>query len=703
MKLKNKIVSLCIIFLCINCVNGFSQTVTPKYKVLIDESGFNTDTYQDQLKEKAAQLSAILPAIYKDSFMVLSAGFYLNHFNIKSGISEQLEYLKTKAAQTSKYYLLYAKQTDSSGIYTRFYIDMKLPKSGVFSCMDDAQRNVLLSKIETALNASYNTNKRSFLKYNLAEMAGMEALKIGITKATKCCGDNTFDCTFNEDEITETLYAEGFSEILDQKIFRLAPVTNPNPNFETQYNLTFLNEEDTTKTYNYTTKLKEILTQYAADGTVKAKLSYYNNSNATTFKDFKPLKLDTRIFITEIVVVNLKGKNRVFVYLERNHSTNSTRGVVDFKNMEVFVEKNMDICRSTTLRKRVNVDTYAIDGHYSTVYLVATLMGTEDAFAFEMAREAENFDHYIDPITRDVTIHGSSWLPFNPYTNEGGIFSASPDDDPIFIIKAGGGSWADRYYQIKWHGLTNGPQKEVLDDALNEIYVNKDLKFLHKVGDAYAHIRNKDEKNPSKWTMYGKPVEVHYDAAPMSGVYHSGTWTIDYDYTIEHAFADTPEGKTADNIAYNYDIYKIYCTKLIEIFNNSEFKYSNKVKKNNPDLSVFQYFENGKYEIFKPSIYLPTIEDRLFMYEARIRMHQETSNFKKIVDMSYRQYLIITGYFEKIGIDFLSGTEGVAKDFDKKTFDERIKYLKLTTPNTFFRVTITTDPVLMKSKLKSTF
>ncbi len=88
------------------------------YTRLTDASGVNTDTYQPILESAACSLRAVFPTEFQQSFKVYDVGFYLHH-TVTTGYPQIFEIIKNDVAAQSPYYLLFGKQTDRNGIYTK--------------------------------------------------------------------------------------------------------------------------------------------------------------------------------------------------------------------------------------------------------------------------------------------------------------------------------------------------------------------------------------------------------------------------------------------------------------------------------------------------------------------------------------------------------------------------------------------------------
>ena len=401
---------------------SLAQVPTNKYVRLEDASGFNTNPYQEDLEKNAAELVAALPSELRDSFRVYSGGTYIFHSKLYNGVNKGVEFIENKASNMSKYYLIFIKETDSLGLYRGFRVSMKLPKWGVFSCIDKNEYNLLESQVDYSVKHTYNLRNKHPLYYYLAEDAGMKKLKEKVERLVRCCQQGTInstlaDCSFAENDILAYLQTAGFSEINGQKIFRLQ-VANHQGDFISPFNLILKNEEDTTKAYYYTDTLRNLLAELKEIGEVKGRLTYFSASNVNDFKNFRPLILGNQVFIQDIVLLRFGKKIRMFVYLERKENINNEgrSGIVDTKKLDKFFTTNESLSCINTLGKHINLEKYAIDGHYGTVYLVAKLMGISNNTSEQLAIKAEWFDHIVDPGTETYRIQPSQYLPCNPNT-----------------------------------------------------------------------------------------------------------------------------------------------------------------------------------------------------------------------------------------------------------------------------------------------
>lgn len=123
----------------------------------------------------------------------------------EEGILPVYAKFKLEAEAESDYYLLIAKQSSPEGIYTKFWVDIKLPETEEFVCLTESFRPLITEKVRQKIEESYIQNGRSHYFYPQAEIAGMQELKriVNNIKNGQCCD-------FEADEILEVLNGTGF-------------------------------------------------------------------------------------------------------------------------------------------------------------------------------------------------------------------------------------------------------------------------------------------------------------------------------------------------------------------------------------------------------------------------------------------------------------------------------------------------------------
>jgi hypothetical protein len=203
--MKKHLISL-YFFCCLPAL--FWAQSSPYYVKLDDASGFNTAPYQDSLEAHAQALNLALPEAFRSQFRVYDFGFYL-HQEVTDGYPDVFEKKRAEIATITPYYLIFGKQTDKKGIYTKFWVEVKLPEGEDFACFSTPQREFLKINILTFANNIYS---KSASEYAKTEMLVMDSIKHKIQKIIECCAANNeapgcANCP-EEDEI-DTYFTSG--------------------------------------------------------------------------------------------------------------------------------------------------------------------------------------------------------------------------------------------------------------------------------------------------------------------------------------------------------------------------------------------------------------------------------------------------------------------------------------------------------------
>ncbi len=129
------------------------------YVQLDDASGFEISSLQlSSIENKACEIKDIIDSSgFLNQFKVYSYGFYLD-LEFYNGYSYPTAFLdlNSHVSTLSPYYLLLARQNDSKGICTNYWVDIKLPEAAPFDCLDEEARKSLSEKLQIFAN-EYNT------------------------------------------------------------------------------------------------------------------------------------------------------------------------------------------------------------------------------------------------------------------------------------------------------------------------------------------------------------------------------------------------------------------------------------------------------------------------------------------------------------------------------------------------------------------
>ena len=157
------------------------------YIRLDDASGFNTDVYQDALEEAACKPLEYIPVEFRDDFRVYDFGFYPLVQSVPAGFEPTWNRLIDQVQAQSPYYLLLGKQSDKDGIYTKFWIDLKIPIDAAYPCLTQEKEQTMLQRIKIEMDKTYESLNRVHTSYHIVEIAGINKLATLMDKAINCC------------------------------------------------------------------------------------------------------------------------------------------------------------------------------------------------------------------------------------------------------------------------------------------------------------------------------------------------------------------------------------------------------------------------------------------------------------------------------------------------------------------------------------
>ena len=197
----------------------YAQTSPPCYQRLIDASGLNTDSYQSTLTAGACSLRDSFPNAYqRNDFRVFDCGFYVLH-TVTSGYPAEFQKKIDQAAAISPFYVLFGKQNEPKGLYTKIYVAMSLPDTGYFHCINlisPTYREEIRFKIELVANNALIREGIGWPAYAKAEEEAMDSLKSIFSNLKTCCIANRSnstnvcgECTLLPDEFESMLKNHG--------------------------------------------------------------------------------------------------------------------------------------------------------------------------------------------------------------------------------------------------------------------------------------------------------------------------------------------------------------------------------------------------------------------------------------------------------------------------------------------------------------
>jgi hypothetical protein len=184
------------------------------FEKLSDASGMNHSSSYDEIDAVSCAIKNLMPSNLQSSFKVFDASFYvhLESFN-DFGFPEAFE--STKGDVTTPYYVLVASQNESKGLYTKFWVDVKLPDITSNGCISNLNEQAA-TYLEFIIEQKFNKSGRSPSEYPDALIEGLTSLKLFLETAIACCntGGNVEQCMQCSipDNIVAKLLSLGFNK-----------------------------------------------------------------------------------------------------------------------------------------------------------------------------------------------------------------------------------------------------------------------------------------------------------------------------------------------------------------------------------------------------------------------------------------------------------------------------------------------------------
>lgn len=212
-----------LLFASFFLIAGLQAQQNSCYVRLEDASGYTPTSEQlAELEAAACALIDSFPVEFRDSFRVYDFGFYLHQEVTEGGYPEPFAQKIQEVQALTPYYLLFGKQTDRSGVYTKFWIEVKFPASGEFECLDlisPLVRDDLIKKFSIIANQSHENYKKNYFKHLDVEVDVMDSVKNYIISMFNCCdvankgNSGCSSCVFSEAQFARKIIEDfGFQE-----------------------------------------------------------------------------------------------------------------------------------------------------------------------------------------------------------------------------------------------------------------------------------------------------------------------------------------------------------------------------------------------------------------------------------------------------------------------------------------------------------
>jgi hypothetical protein len=182
------------LFLC--CTLSQSVSFAQCYVNLGDVTGYDIPQAElNLINTVACDLQTVMPTAYQPQFKVFSGSFYVEEeFYAEYPYSKAFLDLKQTAAQQSPYYVVIGWQSDTKGLNTHVFVEVKLPQDSAFCFpgLDSLVKGVLIDEI----NENFSGTSGTGLAKVASEFWGLKGLGEYLQKMKACCaaGGNPNEC-----------------------------------------------------------------------------------------------------------------------------------------------------------------------------------------------------------------------------------------------------------------------------------------------------------------------------------------------------------------------------------------------------------------------------------------------------------------------------------------------------------------------------
>jgi hypothetical protein len=203
---------------------ALTAQTNPAYIRLADQTGFEPTAAQlAELEAAALQLRAAFPDTnHRRDFAVFDFGFYLHSEQTTGGYPEAFQMAIDSVKQIRPYYLLFGRQSTAEGLNGKFWVDLKLPDTGEFSCIDSissTMRSDFNFKYKVLANKVHKLNNKESSLYHLTERTVMDSVISKLVSIIDCCEPGnknkmvvSCNSCWGSDEIADHFRGEGYIE-----------------------------------------------------------------------------------------------------------------------------------------------------------------------------------------------------------------------------------------------------------------------------------------------------------------------------------------------------------------------------------------------------------------------------------------------------------------------------------------------------------
>jgi hypothetical protein len=299
---------------------ALTAQTNPAYIRLADQTGFMpTQAQLDTLEVAAQALRAAFPDTnHRRDFAVYDFGFYLHSEQTTGGYPEAFQMAIDSVTQIRPYYLLFGRQSTVDGVNGKFWVDLKLPSDGEFSCATSEMIAMIKSRIIERLDLELRASGQKTYSL-LVEKSSMTPLHEFIEHFKECCfGANKQPSCTNCPLVVKTsvvnyLYSKGFQEYQNcqVQVTNGAYVGGLLSTVKVALVLAIIDTNEITKNVNinFSDELNFVCSNSPK---AHAKISVYDSINCSSVLDFVALDTTGFDYTEDVIVLHIDGIWRMF-------------------------------------------------------------------------------------------------------------------------------------------------------------------------------------------------------------------------------------------------------------------------------------------------------------------------------------------------------------------------------------------------------
>ncbi len=173
------------------------QLSSQTYNIVAEMSGMHQTSQELTDLEAASNLvKAKFPSDLQSKFKVYDFGFYSLSRNMQGGYDAVWEKIKNDVAAKpeSDYYVIFGREGSDAGPNTKIRVELELPRTSQFNCLDDEKRNNIEKYVQAVANQNLSASAYQ------GEIKALEILEAYIYKIIECeCTGIRTSCDLSAD------------------------------------------------------------------------------------------------------------------------------------------------------------------------------------------------------------------------------------------------------------------------------------------------------------------------------------------------------------------------------------------------------------------------------------------------------------------------------------------------------------------------